>query len=130
PGVFPTVAGDFVGASDATGGEHHRFGPEQSETPALALVTERAHHAVAVFQQPGDRAFHVDVDAHVNAVVLQSPDHLQARAIADVRQSRVAVAAKISLENAAVLRAIEERAPGLELAYSIGRFLRVQLRHP
>ena len=40
------------------------------------------------------------------------------------------MAAKISLQNAAVLRAIEERAPCLELAYAIGRFLRVQLRHP
>ena len=47
----------------------------------------------------------------------------------DVRKSRIFVAAKISLQNAAVLRAIEDRAPRFEFAHAIGRFLGVQFRH-
>ena len=73
---------------------------------------------------------HVDVDALVHAVILQRADHLQPGAIADVREARIFVAAEISLQNAAVFRAIENRAPGLELAHPRGRFLGVQLRHP
>ena len=48
--IFPTVAGDFVGATDPTRGQHHRFGPENFETPSLAFVPERAHDAVAMFR--------------------------------------------------------------------------------
>ena len=40
------------------------------------------------------------------------------------------MAAEVALEDPAVLGAIEHRAPGLELADAIRRFLRVQLRHP
>src|SRR5437660_9474967 len=36
---------------------------------------------------------------------------------------------EVALENETVLRAVEERAPFLELEDAIGRFLRVQLRH-
>ncbi len=35
----------------------------------------------------------------------------------------------MSLQNSAVFCAIENRAPGFELAHSIGRFLRVQFSH-
>ena len=72
---------------------------------------------------------HVDLDALVDAVVLQRADHLQAGAIADVGEARVAVAAEVALQDAAVLGAIEDRAPGLELAHAIGRLLGVQLGH-
>ena len=72
---------------------------------------------------------HVDVDALVDAVILQRADHLEAGAIADVRQARIAVAAEVALQDAAVLGAVEDRAPGLELAHAVGRFLGVQLGH-
>ena len=65
----------------------------------------------------------------MDAVVLQRADHFQAGAIADMRQPRIFVAAEISLQNAPVFRAIEDRAPGFEFAHAIGRFLGVQLRH-
>ena len=45
-GVFPTVAGDFVCAADAAGGQHDGFGAEQLEAAALALVAERSRDAV------------------------------------------------------------------------------------
>ena len=39
------------------------------------------------------------------------------------------MAAEISLQDAAVLRAIEHRAPCFQFAHAIGRFLGVQFRH-
>ena len=63
-------------------------------------------------------------------MVLQRANQLEAGAVADVRQPRIAVAAEVALVDPAVLRAIEHGAPGLELAHAIGRFLRVDLGHP
>ena len=65
----------------------------------------------------------------MDPVILERPDHLEAGAIADVGQPRILVAAEVALQDAAVGRAIEERAPRLELADAVRRLLRVQLRH-
>ena len=65
----------------------------------------------------------------MHRVLLERADHLEAGAVADVREARVAVAAEVALEDAAVLRAVEERAPLLELVHAVGRLLRVDLRH-
>ena len=62
-------------------------------------------------------------------MILQCSNHFQAGAIAHVRESRIFVAAKIPLQNATILRAIEHRTPRFELAHTIWRFLRVQLGH-
>ena len=70
------------------------------------------------------------IDALMNAVILQGSDHLQAGAIADVRKARIFMAAEVSLQNPAILGAIENRAPGFELAHPRGRFPGVQFRHP
>ena len=128
-GVFPAVARDLVGAADAAGRQHDRLRAKQLEAAALALVAERAGDAVAVLEQRDDRALHVHVDALVDAVILQRADHLEAGAVADVGQPRIAVAAEVALQDASVLRPIEHRAPRFELADAVGRFLRVQLRH-
>ena len=71
-GAFPTVAGDLVSPADAAGGEHDRLGVEELEAAVLALVAERADDAIAVLEQRDDGAFHVDVDALMDAVVLQA----------------------------------------------------------
>ena len=63
------------------------------------------------------------------AVILQRADQLEAGAVADVREPRIAMAAEVALVDAAVRRAIEHRAPGFELAHAVGRFLGVQLGH-
>ena len=81
-------------------------------------------------EERDDGELHVDVEAAVDAVVLKRPDHLEARAIADVRQARILVAAEIALEDPAIGGAVEERAPGLELADAVRRFPRVQFGHP
>ena len=69
------------------------------------------------------------VDALMDAVILQRADHLQAGAVAHVRQARIAVAAEVALKNLAVLGAIENRAPGFEFVHPRRSFLGVQFRH-
>ena len=102
---------------------------EHVEAAALAVVGQHAGDAAAVEQQLDDRVLHVHGHAEVDGVVLQRADQLEAGAVADVREARIAVAAEVALEDAAVGRAIEHRAPGFELADAIGRFLRVELGH-
>ena len=55
----------------------------------------------------------------MDAVVLQRPDHLETGAVADVREARIFVAPEVALENTAVLRPIEQRAPRFQLAHAI-----------
>ena len=110
-GVFPAVARDLVGAADAAGRQHDRLRPKQLEAPALALVAERADDAVAVLEQPDDRALHVHVDPLVDAVILQRADHLEAGAVADVGEARIAVAAEVALQDACRPSSDRRRAP-------------------
>src|SRR6478672_2988674 len=64
------------------------------------------------------------------SVILQCSNHLEPSSIAHVRESWIFVAAEVPLQNATILRAIEHRAPRLELSHTSWRFLRVQLGHP
>src|SRR4051794_23552923 len=105
-GAIPAVAGDLVGLADSTGREHDCFRLENLETPALAIVAEGADDSFAFLDQGDDANLHVDIDALVNSVVLQRPDHFQTRAIADVGQPRILMSAEVSLENAAIPGAI------------------------
>ena len=70
PRVFPAVAGDPVGAADPAGREHDRRGAKQVKSAALAVVAERARHATAVGEEPGDRAFHIEGDSTMDAMIL------------------------------------------------------------
>src|ERR1700724_1276696 len=128
-GIFPTVARDFVSASNSTSREHNRFSPKDSKAAAYALVTKSADDTVTIFQQRKDSVLHVNLDPLVNTVVLQGADHLQSSAIADMGEARIFMSAKISLQDAAVFCPIENRTPRFELAHAVGRFLCVQLRH-
>ena len=112
-GVFPAVARDLEGAPDPTGREDDGFGAEDLETTAFTIVAKGTHHPTISSQQRQDGVLHMDVDALVHAVVLQGADHFQAGAIADVREARIFMTTKISLQNAAVFRPIEDRAPSL-----------------
>src|SRR6185503_4706584 len=115
--------------SDAARGEDDRFCLKQTKTAALAVVGKSAGDAVTVLEEGDDRDLHEDVDALMDAVILQRANQLEAGAVADVRQTRIPVAAEVALQNAAVGGAIEHCAPRLELLHAIGRFLRVQLGH-
>ena len=129
-GVFPRVRRDLPRLADTARGEHDGLGLEEDELAGVAPVAEGAADAVALLQEPLDLALHVDVDALVDAVVLERPDHLEAGPVADVGQARIAMAAEVALEDASVLGAIEQGAPALQLEHALGRFLGVQLRHP
>ncbi len=118
-------------APDAAGGEHDGLGAEDDELAVLAPVAERAADAVAVRidEKPRDGALHVHLHAAVDAVLLERADHLEARAVADVGEARVLVTAEVALKDSPVGRAVEERAPLLELVHAVGRFHGVELRH-
>jgi hypothetical protein len=65
----------------------------------------------------------------MNRVVLQRANHLETRAIANVREPGILVPAEIPLKNAAVTRAVEHCTPRFELTHTIRSFLRVTLGH-
>ena len=127
--VLPTVAGDLVGSSDTAGGEHHGLGAEEMEAAALAVVAERAGDAVAVLEQRQHGVLHEDIEAEMDAMILERSDHFEAGAVADVGEARVAMAAEIALQDTAIGCAIEKRAPGFEFAHAVGRFLGVEFGH-
>jgi len=76
-----------------------------------------------------DIALHVDVDALVHRVLLEGADHLEPRAVAHVGEARVAVPAEVALADEAVLGAVEQRAPFLQLEHAVRRLHGVQLGH-
>ena len=95
----------------------------------FAVVAEGSGDAPGIDQQSEDGALHVYFHAGMDAVILQSADHFKAGAIADVGQTGIAMAPEIALENASVLGAIEQRAPGFQFAHTVGRFFGVQFSH-
>src|ERR1051326_1709584 len=65
----------------------------------------------------------------MNSMILQSADHLQPGAVADMREAWIFVTAEMSLQNSAILRSVENGAPRLQLPHAIRCFFRVQLGH-
>jgi hypothetical protein len=128
--AFPTVARDLVRASETARRQHDRARAEHAESTTLAFVADHAGRASVSQEQPHNGELHVDADAAVHTVILQCADHFQAGAIANVGKARIAMAAEVALQDAAVAGAIEHRAPRLQLAHAIGRFFRVQFGHP
>ena len=100
-GVLPAVAGDLVSSSNAAGGQDHGGCSKQLKTAPFTLVAKGADNPVAIFQESGHRKFHMDLDSLMDSMVLQGADHFQAGPIADVGQARVAVSAKVALQNPA-----------------------------
>ncbi len=117
-------------SADPARGQHHGLGPEQDEPARLPPVAEAAGDPVAVLEERAEGAFHEDVDALVDAAVLERADHLQAGPVADVGEPGIGVSAEVALEDAALLGAVEDRPPFLQLADPVGRLLGVQLGHP
>src|SRR5215467_6271142 len=66
----------------------------------------------------------------MNSMVLQSADHLQARAVTYVRQTGIPMTAEIPLQDLSIACAIEKGTPGFQFADARRRFLCVQFRHP
>src|SRR5207244_6087117 len=100
PGVLPTVAGDRVRAADPPGGEDDGLAAVQPEPSPLAVVSHRPRDPAALGEQPEHGALHVRLDALVDAVVLERPDHLQAGPVTYVRQPGILVPTEVALEDA------------------------------
>ncbi len=128
-GILPAITGHPEGLADASGGEHDGLGAEHLELALLTVIGGGARDAVSILEKIDDGGFHVDVDTHMDGVVLEGSDHLQACPVADVRQAGILVAAEVALHDAAVLGAVKHRAPGFEFAGAVGGFLGVQLGH-
>src|SRR5689334_24990341 len=114
--AVPAVARNFVGVSNPTGRENNRLRPKDPETSALAVVTERSANPISIFQEGKHTNFHVHINALVNAMILKGANHLEPGSITDMRESRIFVATEISLQDTAICRAVEDSAPGFELA--------------
>src|SRR6266545_3237290 len=82
-----------------------------------------------VLEEPLEVALHVHVYALVHCVLLERADHLESGPVAHVRQARVLVAAEVALGDEAILGAIEERAPLLQLEHAVRRLHGVRLGH-
>src|SRR5580704_18596125 len=99
------------------------------EPALLAVIAERAYAAPAILEQREDGVLGMHLDALMHSMILQRADHLEAGAVAHVRQARIAVPAEIALEDAAILGPVEDRAPGFQFLHPRGSFLGMQLRH-
>src|SRR5437667_383859 len=123
PLVLPRSARDLPRLADAAGRQDDGAGAKQDEAAGFADVAERSGHSSAHHEQAHNGAFHVDVESGVHGAVLEHADHLQPGAVTDVGQTTVGMAAEGALIDAAIGRAIEQRAPRLELRDAVGRFL-------
>src|SRR5579871_2583087 len=90
-GVFPTVAGDAVGAPDTPAGHHDCLRGEEQEAAPFAVVPKSARYAATIQQEREDGTLHVDFHSLVDAVILEGSDHFEAGSVAHVGQARVAI---------------------------------------
>ncbi len=128
-GVLPRIGSNLPRFANAAGGHDNRLGSKHHESPLLAPVSKRPGDAVSIFQQAGDRAFHVNVDSQLHAAVLQGADHFQPGAVPYVTQPAEGVTAKGALQDLPVLSTIKERSPLLQFPHTFGSFLGMDLRH-
>lgn len=146
--VLPGVGRGLEGLADPARREDDRRGLQHEEAAGLAFVAEGPRDPLpvggaAVLQDPGDRALLEDLEPGLvvpvllevlllegDDLLLEGADQLQAGAVADVREARVLVPAEVALRDLPVGRAVEERAPGLQLPDPVRGLLRVELRHP
>src|SRR5262249_21366382 len=120
---FPAVARDLEGTADSAGGQNDRLRAKNFETAALPIITESSDHPLAILEQTQNGVLHENLDPLVHSVILEGADHFQPRAISDMGEARIFVSAEIALQDPAVFGAIEDRAPGFELADACRRFL-------
>src|SRR5258708_35635212 len=102
---------NFPRHANAAGSHDNRFRSKHHESPLLAPVTECSSDAIAIFQQAGDSAFHVDVDPQLHAAVLQGADHFQAGTVAHVTQPAEGVTTEGALQDLSIFGAIKKRSP-------------------
>jgi hypothetical protein len=104
--TFPTVAGNPVRTTDPTRRENDRFRSEDVEPPVRAIVGKNSGGTTILEDHIDDRVLHVHCHAQIDRVVLQRANQLQARAIADVRQTWIPMAAEVTLIDPSIRRSI------------------------
>src|ERR1700732_2488906 len=62
-GPLPGIRRDFVESAPAAGGNDYGLSSEGDEGAVDPVIAEGTDHAIAVFQQPGERALHVHLYA-------------------------------------------------------------------
>src|SRR5215469_1695066 len=95
----------------------------------IAVGSKCTRNALAVFEQPDDGVFHEHVETEMDSMILQRPDHLEARAVSDMRQPRISMTAEIALQDAPIACAIEEGAPCFQFANARRSLLRMEFCH-
>src|SRR5260370_12522033 len=122
-GVFPGVGSDAPGFANAARCDDDSSRLENDEAAVLAPVRKRTGNAAVFRQEPCDGAFHVDVNTLLNAAILQSANHFEAGAVADMAEAVESMAAEGALQDVAAFGAVEESAPLFEFTNTIKRFL-------
>src|SRR5213594_3518471 len=120
-GVFPRIGSDAPRLPNSAGGDNNRLRFENDEAAVLAPIRKSAGDTAVIRQEPGARAFHVNVDALLDAAILQRANHFEAGAVAHMAEALEGVPAKSSLKDVATFGAVEERAPLFEFTNSGAR---------
>src|SRR5262249_19762505 len=128
-GVFPGIGSHAPGFANSARRNDDGLRLERDESSLLPPIAERTSDTIPVFEQARDRALHENVNAKFDATVLQRTDQFETSAVADVTEAFEAVATEGTLQNVTGRRAIKQRAPLLELAHTVRRFLCMKLRH-
>ena len=129
-GALPGIRGDLPGLSDAARGDDDRLRLEHDEASRFRASSRR---------RPTTRSPSLSRRVIVHSMKTSKPSctprscsvRIISRPVRSPtwREPFVGVAAESALQNVAIFRAVEERAPLLELANPVRRFLRVKLRH-
>ena len=128
-GVFPRARANRPTAGDAARGKNDGFRGEGVEVPFDPGVGNASGDAVPLLEQAADRVFHENVNALVDASLLECPNDFEAGGIADVGKPREGVAAEISLVDEVLGGAIKNSTPLFELSYTVWGFFGVELGH-
>src|SRR5579871_93377 len=105
--IFPGVRGYLPSLTNSARTNDDRLGLEHHEAPLLAPIAKSAGNTITLFKQLSNRAFHINVDTQMHATVLQGANHLQPGAITNMAQSLIGMTSKGSLQNVAILSAVE-----------------------
>ena len=95
--VFPGIRSDAPGFTDAARGDDDGPGFEDDEAAGLAPIGKGTRHATTIGEKAGNGALHVDIDALLNAAILERANHFEAGAVADVTEAFESVAAESAL---------------------------------
>jgi hypothetical protein len=114
-----------------TAGRHDDSpGLEVDELAVLTRVGQGADDPPFLLEELGDGRLHVDFGVGSEDFLLHGPDELQARAVADVAEAAVGMAAEGALGDPALRRPVEECPPLLELVDPVWGLFGEGLDHP